>query len=56
MSLETIEKALPDPSDICVKCGRSWHRLMVLAMFVDAGAFVSPSPLKCDHEFDSETQ
>ncbi len=45
---------LPDLGAVCVKCGRSWQRLLVLAMLVDAGARVSPSPLDCDHSFEED--
>lgn len=35
----------------CNKCGESVRRLMLLAMMMDAGAHVHPSPLACDHDF-----
>ena len=54
MSFETIETALPDPSDICMKCHSTWGDLLSFAMLMDLGASVWPSPLECDHEFDSK--
>lgn len=44
-------KMLPKLSDTCSKCGTSFKRLVLLAMIVDCGASVHPSPLDCDHDF-----
>ena len=44
-------ETMPNMKDICVKCHRSWERLMLLALLEDLGASVMPSPLDCDHEF-----
>ena len=38
--------------DICKKCGKSLKQLMCLALLMDCGATVSPSPLDCEHEFE----
>jgi hypothetical protein len=38
----------------CAKCGLSLRRLMLLAMLVDLGSKVSPSPDECEHEFPAE--
>jgi hypothetical protein len=37
---------------ICKKCGKSLNQLLLLAMMMDCGAHVSPSPLDCKHEFE----
>ena len=46
---ETV--SLPTFTDVCVKCHRTLERLTLLALLVDAGAHVMPSPLDCDHQF-----
>jgi len=43
-----------DVEMVCVMCHRSMKRLVILAMLMDAGAHVMPSPLECDHEFAKE--
>ena len=40
----------------CKKCGETLRRLMLLAMMMDAGASVSPSPLDCEHDFEAEKE
>lgn len=37
---------------ICKKCNKSLKQLMCLAMLMDCGASVSPSPLDCEHDFE----
>ena len=39
----------------CKKCGYSLKRLMLMAMLMDCGASVSPSPLDCEHEFEEDS-
>ncbi len=37
---------------ICKKCGKSLKQLICLALLMDCGAHVSPSPLDCEHEME----
>lgn len=45
---------IKEQKTICIKCGTTLKRLMLLAMITDAGAVVSPNPLDCGHEFREE--
>lgn len=38
---------------ICRKCGKSFKQLAILAMMMDCGAIVIPSPLDCEHDFEN---